>query len=116
MARSATTSDVFNAVAELQRRRILELLMDKELSVGQIAEALKLRQPQTSKHLQVLKEVGLVTVRGNAQQRLYRLNSAAIKQIHDWTAPFERLWTERLDRLDTYLEKLQRKEKTDERP
>ncbi len=115
MARSATTSDVFNAVAEVQRRRILELLMDGERSVNQIAQALNLRQPQTSKHLQVLKEVGLVTVRGDAQQRLYQLNSEGIKEIHDWTTPFERLWNERLDRLDAYLKELQRKEKNDER-
>jgi DNA-binding transcriptional ArsR family regulator len=109
MARSATTSDVFNAVAEVQRRRILELLIGGERTVGQIAEALGFRQPQTSKHLQVLKEVGLVTVRSDAQQRFYQLNSAGIKEVHDWTTPFERLWNERLDRLDAYLEELQRK-------
>jgi DNA-binding transcriptional ArsR family regulator len=114
MARSPTTSDVFNAVAELQRRRILELLMSGERSVNQIAEALGFRQPQTSKHLQVLKEVGLVTVRGDAQQRLYQLNPDGIKEIHDWTKAFERHWHERLDRLDAYLEELQRKGKNDE--
>jgi len=114
MARSPTTSDVFNAVAEAQRRRILELLMSGERSVNQIAEALHLRQPQTSKHLQVLKEVGLVTVRGDAQQRLYQLNSAGIKEIYDWTKPFEHLWNERLDRLDAYLEQLQRKGNNDD--
>ncbi|MFC3860336.1 ArsR/SmtB family transcription factor [Deinococcus antarcticus] len=109
MARSPTTSDVFNAVAEVQRRRILELLLGGERSVGQIAEALGFRQPQTSKHLQVLKEVGLVTVRGDAQQRLYQLDSKGIREIHEWTKPFERLWSARLDRLNDYLHALQQK-------
>ncbi len=108
MARSPTTSDVFNAVAEVQRRRILELLTEGEKSVNQIADAFGFRQPQTSKHLQVLKEVGLVTVRSDAQQRLYRLNPEGIKQIYDWTKTFERHWNESLDRLEAYLEELQK--------
>jgi DNA-binding transcriptional ArsR family regulator len=120
MARSPTTSDVFNAVAEVQRRRILELLVDGEKSVNQIAEALQFRQPQTSKHLNVLKEVGLVTMRSDAQQRLYRLNPDGIKQIYDWSKTFERHWNESLDRLETYLEELQkqepRKDETNEQP
>ena len=113
MARSPTTTDVFNAVAESQRRRILELLIDGEHSVGQIAEVLGIRQPQTSKHLAVLKEVGLVTVRSEAQQRLYTLNPEKIKEIFDWARIFERQWNETLDRLETYLEHLQR---TDSQP
>jgi DNA-binding transcriptional ArsR family regulator len=110
MARSATTSDVFNAVGEAQRRDILELLADKEHSVNELVELLEARQPQVSKHLKVLKEVGLVSVRGNKQQHLYRLNPEAIKPIHDWTKSFERLWNERLDRLDEYLQELQQGE------
>ena len=119
MARSPTTSDVFNAVAEVQRRKILELLTDGEKSVNQIAEALHFRQPQTSKHLIVLKEVGLVTVRSDAQQRLYKLNPEGIKQIHNWTKTFERHWNESLDKLEAYLAELQaqqRKGDTDEQP
>jgi DNA-binding transcriptional ArsR family regulator len=118
MARSPTTSDVFNAVAEAQRRRILELLTDGEQSVNQIAEALQLRQPQTSKHLQVLKEVGLVTMRSDAQQRLYRLNPEGIKQVYDWAKTFKRHWNESLDRLEVYLEELKKEQRkdTDEQP
>jgi DNA-binding transcriptional ArsR family regulator len=110
MARSPTTSDVFNAVAEVQRRKILELLTEGEKSVNQIAEALNIRQPQTSKHLIVLKEVGLVTVRSDAQQRLYKLNPEGIKEIFDWAKTFERHWNESLDKLEAYLEKLQQEQ------
>lgn len=107
MARSATTTDVFNAIGETQRRDILDLLADGERSVNELVELLDARQPQVSKHLKVLKEVGLVNVRVDKQQRLYRLNPQAIKPIHDWTKTFERLWNERLDRLDDYLQELQ---------
>jgi DNA-binding transcriptional ArsR family regulator len=110
MARTATTSDVFNAVGEAQRREILEFLAGKERSVNELVELTGARQPQVSKHLKVLKEVGLVSVRGDKQQRLYRLNAEAIRPIHDWTKSFERLWTERLDRLDDYLAALQKGE------
>jgi DNA-binding transcriptional ArsR family regulator len=113
MARSPTTSDVFNAVAETQRRHILDLLTEGERSVNQIAEALQLRQPQASKHLQVLKQVGLVIARGAGQQRLYRLNAQALKPIFEWVTPFERFWGESFDRLEAYLDELQRKEDTD---
>ncbi|MFZ0544902.1 MAG: metalloregulator ArsR/SmtB family transcription factor [Candidatus Promineifilaceae bacterium] len=108
MARLPTTTDVFNAVAEPQRRVIINLLARNEKSVNEIAEALDLRQPQTSKHLRVLKEVGLVTVRGAGRQRLYKLNSAELKPIYDWVQSFEHLWNERFDRLDAYLEQLQK--------
>ncbi|MCO5188257.1 MAG: metalloregulator ArsR/SmtB family transcription factor [Anaerolineae bacterium] len=114
MARQPTTADVFNAIAEPQRRAILNLLRDGELSVGDIAAALDLKQPQTSKHLRVLSEVGVVSVRKDGRQRFYRLHGAALKPIFDWVMPFERLWQERFDRLDDYLKSLQREELTDD--
>ncbi|MER3482587.1 MAG: transcriptional regulator [Meiothermus sp.] len=107
MARSATTSDVFNAVGEVQRREILERLAEKERSVNELVELTGARQPQVSKHLKVLREVGLVTVRAAAQQRLYKLNPQNLKPIHDWVKPFERMWE---DRLDEYLSALQQGE------
>src|SRR5512143_2736769 len=103
MARTATTADVFNAVAEVQRRYILDLLAQGERSVNDVAAALGIRQPQASKHLRVLKEVGLVRVRGSGQQRLYRLNATGLKPIHDWTLSYARFWNESFDRLDEYL-------------
>ncbi|MCX6045548.1 MAG: metalloregulator ArsR/SmtB family transcription factor [Chloroflexi bacterium] len=114
MARLATTSDVFNAIAEPQRREILELLVLGERSVNDIAEALRVKQPQASKHLWVLKEVGLVSVRVEGQQRLYSLKGEALKPIHDWVKPFEQLWSERFDRLAEYLKMLQAEEKANE--
>ena len=109
MARLATTSDVFNAIAEPQRREILNLLVQGERSVTEIVEALGLKQPQVSKHLRVLREVGLVRVREAGQQRFYQLNSAGLKPVHDWIKPFEYLWSERFDRLADYLNELQNK-------
>lgn len=106
MARTATTSDAFNAVAEPQRRRILTLLARGERSVGEVAQMLQLEQPQTSKHLKVLLEVGLVNVRESGKQRFYMLNGAALKPIHDWLSAFETEWDERLDRLDAYLKQI----------
>lgn len=103
MARSTTTSDAFNAVAEPQRRQILSFLATGEHSVNDIAQSLRLEQPQTSKHLKVLREVGLVVVRESGKQRLYKLNPPALKPIHDWVQGFEQLWNERLDRLEQYL-------------
>jgi len=108
MARLATTSDVFNAVAEPRRRRILNLLVRGERPVNFIAGSLRYKQPQVSKHLRVLREVGLVSVRGAGQQRLYRLNGKGLKPIHDWTTTFESFWNESFDRLDDYLKKLQK--------
>lgn len=107
MARLSTTSDVFNAIAEPQRREILNLLVLGERSVNEIAEALAIKQPQASKHLRVLKEVDLVSVRGEGQHRLYRLKGEGLKPIHDWVKPFEHLWNERFDRLAAYLKALQ---------
>ncbi|MCI0562276.1 MAG: metalloregulator ArsR/SmtB family transcription factor [Nitrososphaera sp.] len=114
MARLATTSDVFNAIAEPQRREILTLLVQGERSVNDIVQTLGLKQPQVSKHLRVLRKVGLVSVRESGKQRLYRLNSEALKPIYDWVRPFERLWDERFDRLADYLKELQAQEKKNE--
>jgi DNA-binding transcriptional ArsR family regulator len=110
MARSATTSDAFNAVAEPRRRQILDLLAHGERSVNDLAGSLRVRQPQASKHLRVLREVGLVTVRGSGRRRLYRLNGDGLKPIHDWVKSFQRFWDESLDRLDEYLQEIQGKE------
>lgn len=115
MARLPTTSDVFNAIAEPQRRAILELLTQGELSVNEIADALDLNQPQASKHLRVLHEVDLVNVRREGRQRIYQLQSDSLKPVHDWVRQFEQFWRERFDRLDTYLQSLQTREtKTEE--
>jgi len=114
MARLATTSDVFNAIAEPQRRQILDLLVQGERSVNEIAELVDFKQPQVSKHLRVLREVGLVSVREAGQQRLYRLKGEGLKPIHDWVSPFEHIWNERFDRLAEYLHELQAQEKQDE--
>lgn len=114
MARSATTADVFNAIAEPQRRKILDLLAGGERSVNDIARSLRLKQPQASKHLGVLKAVGLVNVRGAGRRRLYAMNAGQLKPVHDWVKAFEKLWAERLDRLDEYLNDLQSGETADE--
>lgn len=110
MPRSPTTLDAFSAVGEPRRRDILDLLARGERSVTDVVKALKLTQPQASKHLGVLRKVGLVRVRGAGQQRLYSLNAEALRPIHDWVKTFENLWNERLDRLDEYLSKLQAQE------
>ena len=109
MARAATTSDVFNAVAEPRRRQILGLLQDRERSVNELARSLRVQQPQASKHLRVLKQVGLVRVRGAGQQRIYTLNSNALQPIHDWVMSFARFRSESFERLDEYLQDLQRR-------
>ncbi len=111
MPRSPTTADTFNAIAEARRRDILDLLAKAERSVNELVEALELTQPQVSKHLAVLSTVGLVSVRKAGRQRFYRLNADALKPVHDWLKTYERLWTERLDRLDEYLQELQKQEK-----
>lgn len=107
MARLATTADVFNAIAEPQRRQILDLLARGEKSVGEVGTSMRARQPQISKHLIVLKRVGLVSVRAVGQQRLYKLNARGLKAIFDWVQPFEQFWRESYDRLDEYLQTLQ---------
>src|ERR687897_641806 len=95
MARAATTTDAFNAVAEPRRRQILDVLAGGERSVNELVNALGLAQPQVSKHLRVLREVGAVDVREAGRQRLYRLNGPALKPIHDWVKAYERTWSER---------------------
>ena len=113
MARAATTADAFNAVAEPRRREILDLLARGERPVNDLVRALGLAQPQVSKHLRVLREVGAVDVRSEGRQRLYRLNGQALKPIHDWVKTYERSWSERFDRLEVVLEDLKRKEEGD---
>jgi DNA-binding transcriptional ArsR family regulator len=110
MARAATTADAFNAIAEPRRRQILDLLGDGERSVNEIVAVLGLAQPQVSKHLRVLREVGVVEVREAGRQRLYRLNGPALKPIFDWVKEYERTWTERFDRLDVVLEELKQRD------
>jgi DNA-binding transcriptional ArsR family regulator len=110
MARAATTTDAFNAVAEPQRRRILTLLKGRERSVNELAEALRVSQTRVSKHLRVLREVGLVSVREAGQQRLYTLDARKLKPIHDWVGGFEEFWNQSFDRLNAYVKRLQRKE------
>ena len=114
MARTPTTFDPFNAVAEPKRRQVLEVLGTQELSVNEIVKRLGWNQPMVSKHLGVLKEVGLVSERRVGRQRLYRVNAERLRPIYDWVAPFERYWSERYDRLDEVLEELKSKEKRDE--
>lgn len=114
MPRQPTTSDPFNAVAEPKRREILELLVGGEMSVNEVAQSLRVKQPQASKHLKVLKEVGLVRVRADGKQRLYQLNGEGLKPIHDWVSAFERCWNERFDRLAEYLDEIQKEEGNDE--
>jgi DNA-binding transcriptional ArsR family regulator len=106
MARAATTADAFNAVAEPRRRQILDALATRERPVNDLVRLLGVAQPQVSKHLRVLREVGAVEMREEGRQRLYRLNGRALKPIHDWVSGFERSWTERFDQLDVVLEDL----------
>ena len=110
MARAATTTDAFSAIAEPRRRQILDALAGGELPVNDLVRALGLAQPQVSKHLRVLREVGAVTVRGAGRQRLYRVNGPALKPIHDWVKAYERSWSERFDRLDELLAELEETE------
>ncbi len=110
MARQATTSDAFNAIAEPRRRQILDVLVAGERPVNDLVAALGLAQPQVSKHLRVLKEVGLVDMREDGRQRLYRLNGHPLKLVHDWVKTYERSWTERFERLDAVLAELKQRE------
>lgn len=114
MARAATTADVFNAVAEPRRREILDALAGGERPVNDLVRALGLTQPQVSKHLRVLREVGAVDVRQQGRQRLYRLNGQALKPIHDWVASYRRTWSDRFDQIDLVLEELKSKEEEDD--
>jgi DNA-binding transcriptional ArsR family regulator len=107
MARASTTSDVFNAVAEADRREILDVLIAGEMAVGAIVKDLSMSQPQVSKHLRVLSEVGLVRCRAEGRRRLYRLEPAPLRPLHDWLAKYEQALNDRLDRMDDYLKDLQ---------
>jgi DNA-binding transcriptional ArsR family regulator len=106
MARAATTADAFNAVAEPRRRQIIDLLAAGERPVNDLVALLGLGQPQVSKHLRVLRQVGLVDVRDEGRQRMYRLNGHPLKPIHEWVNKYERTWAERFDRLDEVLAEL----------
>jgi DNA-binding transcriptional ArsR family regulator len=110
VARAATTADTFNAVAEPRRREILDLLASGERAVNDLVDALALAQPQVSKHLRVLREVGVVEVREDGRRRVYRLNGQALKPIHDWVKRYEQTWSERFEALDDVLEELKQKE------
>ena len=113
MARAATTADVFNAVAEPRRRQILDALAARESPVNDLVSRLGLAQPQVSKHLRVLREVGLVEVREEGRQRMYRLNGRSLKPIHDWVKSYERSWSERFEALDELVKELKGKEEGD---
>jgi DNA-binding transcriptional ArsR family regulator len=113
IARAATTADAFNAIAEPRRREILDALGGEERSVNELVSLLGLAQPQVSKHLRVLREVGAVDVREDGRRRLYRLNGPALKPIHDWVKNYEQLWSERFDELDVVLDDLKQKEQGD---
>jgi DNA-binding transcriptional ArsR family regulator len=103
MARTATTADVFSAVAEPRRRQILDVLADGERPVNDITRLVGLAQPQVSKHLRVLRSVGAVVVRDDGRRRLYRLNGQALRPIHEWVSGYERLWEDRFALLDDVL-------------
>ena len=110
MARAATTTDSFNAVAEPRRREILDVLAGGERPVNDLVAQLGIAQPQVSKHLRVLRQVGLVEAREDGRRRIYRLNGRPLKPIHDWVGAYERTWNERLDRLDAVVAELQHEE------
>jgi DNA-binding transcriptional ArsR family regulator len=110
VARAATTTDAFNAVAEPRRRQILDVLAGGERPVNDLVTLLGLTQPLVSKHLRVLREVGLVDVRDEGRQRLYRVNGQPLKPIHDWVSQYERSWAQRFDRLDAVLEGLKKED------
>ncbi len=110
VARAATTTDAFNAVAEPRRRQILDLLSGGERPVNDLVAVLGLPQPLVSKHLRVLREVGLVAVRDAGRQRVYCLNGQRLKPIHDWVKAYEASWSRRFDRLDLVLDELQDQE------
>ncbi|TAH52757.1 MAG: ArsR family transcriptional regulator [Chloroflexota bacterium] len=111
MARAPTTFDPFNAVAEPKRRQLLEVLGTNELAVNDLVEQLGWTQPMVSKHLGVLKTVGLVSERRVGRQRLYRVNAEALKPIYDWVTPFEQMWNARYERLDQILQNMQKEQK-----
>ena len=113
MARAATTADAFNAVAEPRRRAILDVLAGGERPVNDLVRELGVAQPQVSKHLRVLREVGAVDVREDGRQRLYRLNGESLRPMHEWLKQFEQSWSERFEALDDVLDDLKQKEQGD---
>lgn len=114
MSRLPTTADAFNAVAEPRRREILDLLAVEERPVNELVELTGLGQPQVSKHLRVLREVGAVQAREEGRQRLYRVDAEALRPIFDWVSRYQRLWEERFERLDDVLEDLKKEEGGDD--
>jgi len=116
MARAATTTDAFNAIAEPRRRQLLDLLAAGERPVNELVAELRLPQPQVSKHLAVLRQVGLVEVREAGRQRLYRLNGQPLKAVHDWVAGYQASWSHRFDQLDEVLAELKAAEPADSSP
>jgi DNA-binding transcriptional ArsR family regulator len=110
MARQATTTDAFNAVAEPRRRQILDVLADGERRVNDLVALIALPQPQVSKHLKVLRKVGLVDVRQEGRERIYRLDATSLKPIHDWVKDYEGMWSDRFDALEEVVRELQTKE------
>ena len=109
VSRSSTTTDVFNAIAESHRRQVLDTLLTGEKAVGAIVNDLSMSQPQVSKHLRVLSEVGLVKCRAQGRHRLYSLEPERLRPLHDWLTTYEQMWKDRLDRMDEYLRELQEK-------
>lgn len=109
VARASTTSDVFNAIADVHRREILDALIGGEQAVGSIADGLSMSQPQVSKHLRVLNEVGLVKCRAEGRRRMYRVDPTHLEPLHTWVAKYEQMLTDRLDRLDNYINQLQKR-------
>ena len=107
MARLATNTDAFNAIAEPQRRKILTLLKERERPVMELARRLRMTQPRASKHLRVLRDVGLVRVRDDGRQRLYRLDARGLRSVHAWLGGFEQFWSESFDKLNAYVKELQ---------
>jgi DNA-binding transcriptional ArsR family regulator len=107
VARSSTTSDVFNAIGDGHRREVLDALLAGEKAVGEIVNDLSMSQPQVSKHLRVLSEVGLVRCRADGRRRLYRLEPACLRPLREWLAAYEQAWNARMDRVDDYLRELQ---------
>jgi len=116
MARAATTTDAFNAVAEPRRREILDVLARGESTVNGLVEQLGVAQPVVSKHLRVLREVGLVQVRDEGRQRIYRLDASPLRAVFEWVKDYERLWAERFDLLDAVLEELKQEQRERQEP
>lgn len=112
VARASTTSDVFNAVADVHRREILDVLTTGEKAVGAIVTDVSMSQPQVSKHLRVLSQVGLVTCRAEGRRRLYRVETARLAPLHEWLVKYEQAWNDRLDRVGDYLKELQQQKES----